>query len=681
MRFLKLSCFFFAMIAGLTGAAQSSFLATYSFNTVSGNFAALKQTPDHGFITAGNYLHNGYWHVRVIKTDSSGNVQWSRKYGTQTHATTATSIELTPDGGYIFCGQLDSFNTGTTLGVTRLSSSGNVIWCRKYRSPGDSGALRIEASVIRLTNDHGFVLTGAALGSTYSMNVLKIDSAGQMQWIKRYCTGANKDRAYDIRQMADSGFVLCGKSTEYSNNTQEGAYVLRIDKNGNPLWGRGFGALQEYPLGLVISPDTSIVVTGFTQGMGLGMMDIFLFKLDFSGNLIWARTIGDAQNQMATAISLSPSGGYAITGNYSQPSGLPKLFFITTDTDGNLLHAKSYPQLPVSHGTHIIPTSGNGYAVGGNSYNIVSNTDKPLLLKTDSAGNLICGAEDIPFTGQAVTPQETQGFTVDSGGYAISLDPKYDSLAVMAPAFLCFSNAGFYVAATSFCAGTTPVHFANLHDSSTTAYWYINNILTDSTFDFDYTFSNAGMYTVTLISQPGNDTSSVQVTVNPLPAVSFLLPDTICFYTPSVYLPNYATPGGGFFYGGTVTTGDSAFYPSFAGPGNHTIYYSYTNFFGCTAIDSQTVFVKNCFVGISENGNTPQFSMYPNPAGEAVHLLFPDAADRCIAVYDLPGQLLYSTETQSRKAELSLPGLSTGLYFVTVTEAGSTSTQRLLLSR
>jgi hypothetical protein len=662
--------------------AQPTFLATFPIGNVSGDLYALKQTPDEGVVMAASYLQSGYWHTRVIKTDSLGNVQWTRKYGSMANAVTASCIELTPDSGYIFCGQLDSLNTGGAMCVTRLSSTGNVTWCRTYTSSDDSGALWLEASMIRHTYDNGFVITGAAVGGTYSMNVLKIDSAGRLQWMKRYCTGPNKDRAYDIQQLPDSGYVLCGKSMEYSIGTQEGAYVLRIDKNGTPLWGRGFGAQQEYPLSLLLSPDSAIVVTGFTQGMGFGLADIMLLKIDYSGNLLWAKAIGNTDYQQGASVAWAAPGRYVITGHTSPGIGFPQPVMLTTDMNGNLLHAKTYPGIPVAYSTTVAAASGYGYVSGGNVYDVINQRDQPYLLRTDSACGLICGATDLAFAAMNITPQLTQGFSVDSGGTDRIRDPKNDSLAVMAPAYVCSSNAGFYFAYSELCAGNTPVHFTNLHDSSSTsAYWYINNALTDSTFHFDYAFTTPGVYTILQVSQPGNDSASMNITINPLPVVSFQLPDTVCFYGPQIHLLNYASPAGGLFYGGTVSTGDTSFYPSFAGPGNHTIYYSYTNPFGCTAIDSQTVYVKMCFTGIDEPNNGTGFMLYPNPASDEVTLHFSDTEPHDICIFDLSGQLLLEQKTTATQERLSLTGLAGGCYFIRVQGKSGIAARRLFISR
>lgn len=680
MRHLIHCCFLCLISVAVT--AQSTFLATYPVGNISGNLYGLKQTPDLGFVLVSDHLESGYWHTRVTKTDSLGNTQWSRKYGTPARACRAAAIELTPDGGYIFCGQIDSANTGEVLGVTRLSSTGNVIWCRTYRSADDSGLLRLEASMIRQTYDRGFVLTGAAVGGTYSMNVLKIDSAGQLQWIKRYCTGPNKDRAYDIQQMADSGYVLCGKSMEYSFGSQEGAYVLRTDKNGIPLWGRGFGAQQEYPLALIISPDSSIVVTGFTQGTGWGLADIMLLKIDFGGNLLWAKAIGDSYYQQGAAVAWAPPGRYVISGHSSTGNGYPQAVLLTTDMNGNLLHAKMFPQIPIAYGTTVFPVAGNQFVAGGNVYDLINQRDRPFLLRTDSSCGLICGTTDMPFADMNFIPQQTQGFSADSGGTIFAIDPKFDSVAVMTPVYSCSSNAGFYFAFSELCAGNTPVHFTNLHDSTVTGtYWYINNVLTDSTFHFDYAFNTPGLYTVLLVTQPGNDSASMNITVNPLPVISFQFPDTVCFYGPQIHLQNYASPAGGLFYGGSVSPGDTSFYPSLAGPGNHTIYYSYTNPFGCNAIDSQTVYVKMCFTGIDEHAYAPGFMLYPNPASDEVTVHFSDTEPHDICIFDLSGQLLVSQKTTAAQERLSLTGLAGGCYFITVRGETGIAAKRLFISR
>ncbi len=79
--------------------------------------------------------------------------------------------------------------------------------------------------------------------------------------------------------------------------------------------------------------------------------------------------------------------------------------------------------------------------------------------------------------------------------------------------------------------------------------------------------------------------SSLPVTVNPLPEVSFkpLIPRTICVSAAPILLTG-GSPVGGNYTGKGVQNG--LFIPALAGAGEATILYSYTNSNGCTASDS-----------------------------------------------------------------------------------------------
>jgi PKD repeat protein len=72
--------------------------------------------------------------------------------------------------------------------------------------------------------------------------------------------------------------------------------------------------------------------------------------------------------------------------------------------------------------------------------------------------------------------------------------------------------------------------------------------------------------------------------VSPLPSISFNNPSNVCV-TANAF-PLNALPQGGIFTGNGVNVNASMFIPSQAGPGLHTIYYSYTNSLGCVNTDS-----------------------------------------------------------------------------------------------
>jgi hypothetical protein len=73
----------------------------------------LKQTADGGFIlssTTRSFSNTGYSQLCLLKTDSLGNLQWSRAYGDSMLESYARQVQITSDGGYAMIGTYDYYN-------------------------------------------------------------------------------------------------------------------------------------------------------------------------------------------------------------------------------------------------------------------------------------------------------------------------------------------------------------------------------------------------------------------------------------------------------------------------------------------------------------------------------------------------------------------------------------------
>ena len=233
---------------------------------------------------------------------------------------------------------------------------------------------------------------------------------------------------------------------------------------------------------------------------------------------------------------------------------------------------------------------------------------------------------------------------------------------------------------------TTPVSFTGLEAThyvtddtdtltgSPTGGFFSGNGIVGSTFD--PTLAGVGLHQViyTWIDTNGCANSSAQwvyvycnltVTVEGLEH-SYLdndPPDTLI-----------GTPPGGTFTGNGIV-GD-VFDPALAGVGTHTIYYTFTDSFGCTEVDSMTTEVSEP-IGLNDPAKSSQFTIVPNPSNGRFELIIHDGVMQTLTVQitDLHGRVVEHRELEDgapTKVTFDLSWANAGVYFIEVSaERGS----------
>jgi hypothetical protein len=135
-------------------------------------------------------------------------------------------------------------------------------------------------------------------------------------------------------------------------------------------------------------------------------------------------------------------------------------------------------------------------------------------------------------------------------------------------------------------------------------------------------YTVSGLYYEIYMTAMGCDSTAIlELTTLPLPAV-YLDPvfDTLIDLSlPEVNLPE-GFPAGGIYFGPGVIA--SLLIPADAGPGEHTIYYEFTDSNGCSNIDSVVVNIQ-IFGEISGEAGVLKMILYPNPAREELYIKAP----------------------------------------------------------
>ncbi len=205
----------------------------------------------------------------------------------------------------------------------------------------------------------------------------------------------------------------------------------------------------------------------------------------------------------------------------------------------------------------------------------------------------------------------------------------------------------------AFCSGTTA---PALPGSSTNG---INGTWSPATV------SNTASGTYTFIPAAGQcaTNATIDVVVNPSPAVTFGSIPELCVYDGPITLTQGA-PAGGTYSGNGVSGGQ--FNPATAGLGTSAITYNYTNGNGCSGSAQSSVLVDEC-LGISES-DVATFSLYPNPSNGIVTIDGGSTMIQDVHVFNHLGQLVKEIKAINfTKQEVNLSNLANGVYTIRIT--------------
>ncbi|WP_337866045.1 hypothetical protein [Ignavibacterium sp.] len=183
------------------------------------------QTSDGGFVACGytKSYGSGGNDVYLIKVDANGNQLWDRIFGGPSDEE-AYSMVQTSDGGFLLAGATSSFGAGSRdIWLIKTDQSGNQQWTKTIGGLSSDGARSIAK-----TSDGGYIITGWTLsygpGSIGNLWLVKTDSLGNMQWNK-FFGGTDADRGLSVKQTIDGGYIATGYTASFGAGLDDMYFV------------------------------------------------------------------------------------------------------------------------------------------------------------------------------------------------------------------------------------------------------------------------------------------------------------------------------------------------------------------------------------------------------------------------------------------------------------------------
>jgi len=172
--------------------------------------------------------------------------------------------------------------------------------------------------------------------------VAKLDAMGDRLWSRQF-GGAGDQLGYGIATDSGQNVFVVGTfdntidilGTVHNGNAQD-VYLAKLDPSGNRLWSFAWGD-SAADFGYRVATDSmgNVVVFGSFEGnitltqqhTSAGGLDLFVAKLDPAGSLLWSKRFGDTGIENAFDLAIDSTGAVVLVGGFED----------TVDFGGNLL--------------------------------------------------------------------------------------------------------------------------------------------------------------------------------------------------------------------------------------------------------------------------------------------------------------------------------------------------------
>jgi len=377
-------------------------------------------------------------------------------------------------------------NGGRDIFIQKLDANGNFLWANSIGSTGnDEGkslAIDLIGSMIYLTGyfegsadfDPGTGTSVLSSNGSRDIFIQKFDASGNYVWANSIGS-TDFDYGFSIavsNQVPNNAVCVTGRfkgsvdfdpgagtATLTSSSGSIDAFILKLDANGNYTWARKLsGAGTSAGNGVIIDVAGNVVTTGyftntidFDPGVAIvnassnGLDDVFVHKLDASGNFLWVKQMGSSLSDQANDIAVDQSNNIYTTGfftgtvDFDPNAGITNLvsngsldaYVQKLDASGNLSWIKGFGGSGVDRGSSIcknISSSISNVYVSGHFESNMDINPNVAVQTVSSVGGKDMFIQKFDFSGGFIWG-ESIGTTTDEFGEGVHSNVNDELLA------------------------------------------------------------------------------------------------------------------------------------------------------------------------------------------------------------------------------------------------------------
>lgn len=374
-----------------------------------------------------NLTSEGGTDIFVLKLDASGNFVWAKRIGGPADDQ-GLGISLDASGNIYLVGSFretvdfdpgEGVDSHTSMGlqdifILKLNPAGNYLWSLRK-----GGRVNDAANAVTTDAEGNILVIGTYAGTDgYPVSdewvslkgspdvfISKIDANGTFIWTRFFgSVGTETSGGVAVDNV---GNVYITGSFAGEMNPQlpppntflrpkglSDIFVIKLSVDGVPQWVKAFGGTHnDSGNSIAVDQSGNIYLAGaFSTAVTFdpadeehstlsskGLTDIFVAKLNNSGDFLWAKGMGGAENDAANALTINSKGHILTTGVFRSEvdfstgpekvsltaAGNSDIFILQLSSSGEFIGAKRIGGIEEDVATAIAATSSDRFAITG----------------------------------------------------------------------------------------------------------------------------------------------------------------------------------------------------------------------------------------------------------------------------------------------------------------------------
>lgn len=238
-----------------------------------------------------------------------------------------------------------------------------------FRTTYDNRFMDLSQAILQ-TSDGGYLLAGksfsAELGHMVGL-VIKYDPGCKLLWKKEIGAGNNQWlEIFDATETPDHQLLLTGRELA-SDNASYDLFICKLDQSGELAWEKSFGGSgNETGYKIISVSGNDLMVAGIVNSADDGRDRMLVGRVDGAGNLVWLKAYGEDQSDEAYGMTELHDGGFIVIGACNLCSGrIKNLAVIKLDRSGTLLWNRTLESTDLQVGFNAIEDNKGNIIVSG----------------------------------------------------------------------------------------------------------------------------------------------------------------------------------------------------------------------------------------------------------------------------------------------------------------------------